>query len=1734
MPPFLIKGDNMARKIGKKQMVRSLVDSIYQSAIRDQKAQMQAQQAQFTPVVTDSGLTKDDIDRIYNSAIAAKNQTTPQTSAQEIPKLEDNSLPSAGNPTIASELERMQKMKAENKPRSESEQRAIDTYLADLQRASAPDFKPDYQTEIERMNALNNDTETNWSEGEVNARNDYLAKLQDALAEEQRKNAIVTNPTVKRTSSRKKSANEVVKDEPKKEQTNFTRTMSANEQRDFERAMKAVANTRGRALSANEQRDMERAMNAAAKAKVTSEEGKGSVEEQFADIPSGDVLNTLIRKPTPSPMKAENLLNTTAQPTATPDRVISQLEQGEKGITQPEVKKEQTRYDDRGFALGETQDMKIDRFVSPDTRMTKDEKKEAKEIVKDYFDNNPLAKRANTTNNANEAAYLINSMSDAERAEYQRMVTLQNKANGLTSYAQGIISSTPFLKSGGDKLSEAMGVDERYNVSNQLANAQTQNPLLYGAGDMTTKIAEYSNLTPMLEKIPVLGEIGGSSAVGNALGNILRGTVADVLIDTIPREIENIQNGMGFGDVLKDAAGNVALNTAFNAGTEAIPYVVKGVGNLINGRTADQAADIIRNTDELNPAEMARQNEDISDAIAKQKQAEQNVQDLADDLAKQTDNMQEEITEQAVKNNAEGRRFTEDDVNEMVREIEEGGSGPVREFNTPDSGELNERGLANHLRSQVDVRVATPMKVEGVSDEVATDFVDNPDLYKVLKNKDTKALADNIYNSGDATIRVNGKEYTGNVETKFRTLLSEKNPSALPLGHQLAKDYSAAGNHEMAAQIYRDMGQALTESGQFSQAAIINMIRNDPLTALQYAEKQLDAINAQGASKFGKKWQDFSLTEDEIKAFNSITPGDEKAIKALYDKIGARLGKEYPTTFMEKLLEGRKVAMLFNIRTNVRNFGANVPTLGMRWISDRVDAVGQNIAHLINPNFKVTNSLLGSGANGRKLANEVFNSDTVQTLIKGQSGKYEIPELKNSLMKDRQMFKGTAVSKWINKVTNGGIEKMNKTLFNKEGVESGLETIRNATYKMLDLGDSPFVKENFVERLGSYINAQNIKSIDDIPDEAIQMAWEEAMKATYKDDSWAVEMLRGLKQGMEKIPGVGKPLSQAVIPFLQAPGNIAARMIDYSPIKATKGVVDIISGATKGSEVAVRKGIEEAAKGLTGTGLIILGMRLHESGILTGNYSEDKDQKNFEKQNGFKPWALHIGDKYFTYDWAQPFGEPLIIGSLLSEAIQNSDKYDSDILNHFGIEGSTAGSIIGATKEGAKASLNSWFNASPLQGLAELMQGDYSGNADIAQNLFDVGVSDFAGALVPAQVNAVAKSIDPTQRNTYDPSSKFGTFLNQQQAKIPGLSDNLPAKYNTWGDEMKYADSVTESALQRNLVPGDYGKDTDDPINMEINRLFESPEGTSYDERGFQLNNSIAGDEGVFPLVAPNSVGGRKLNNEEVSAYQQDMGQRSRQIVETFMNSELYQNMDDAQRIDTLKNIYGISKAITERDLFGKPVSDTYKKKVEAFDNGNVEGLIQELQYQNALNDSGLSNSEKNREIFNTNGAEGLQQLVEQKQSAIDSGYVKKDGTANLDAYNNVLSVVGSESQAKSYKQFADNMNAKGYTKQKDYIPYVENMSGLTNDQKGQYIMLYSGTKPTETSLGKNAWAAYDKYGYEGYYRYKLLQEVKDYPSKNHPNGDGKHDTYDRIQQLYDWDYKDKTEEYKFYTGLKY
>ena len=383
------------------------------------------------------------------------------------------------------------------------------------------------------------------------------------------------------------------------------------------------------------------------------------------------------------------------------------------------------------------------------------------------------------------------------------------------------------------------------------------------------------------------------------------------------------------------------------------------------------------------------------------------------------------------------------------------------------------------------------------------------------------------------------------------------------------------------------------------------------------------------------------------------------------------------------------------------------------------------------------------------------------------------------------------------------------------------------------------------------------------------------------------------------------------------------------------------------------------------------------------------------------------------------------------------------------------------------------------------------------------------------------------------------------------------------------------------LLPSYYSKVNETDADRKAREIYNSK---VKDEEG-KLNPLK--DSKVFATwKSTKKIDGKKLDPEQMQTYRERSGQANYDMRNTLANSEWFNSLNPAQQNEIFKsmnsladkvgsyavapesvdfngklkeyieggapevlknleaeyNKYGLSKDtyndlmesgedMTPYEGFGdalakyEDVNENAGLR-EAYATGGEQGLDNEVNYQKALKANGLSNSEANRAAYDANPENGLQQIAANKEAAVNAGFVKSDGTPNVEAYNKVVSVVGDDPKVvSSYTSFRDSMEGLG-TKREVYIPKLEAMPGLTVEQKGQFAYLYGGAPKS----GSGADKAKTKYGYEGYYDYLMIQNAPDL------NRNGKaHDKGDRIKYMYDvlgWD--DSDDIYTFFNGLNY
>ena len=213
-----------------------------------------------------------------------------------------------------------------------------------------------------------------------------------------------------------------------------------------------------------------------------------------------------------------------------------------------------------------------------------------------------------------------------------------------------------------------------------------------------------------------------------------------------------------------------------------------------------------------------------------------------------------------------------------------------------------------------------------------------------------------------------------------------------------------------------------------------------------------------------------------------------------------------------------------------------------------------------------------------------------------------------------------------------------------------LEKARKFNFNALEAEDRIFLKRYYVSALAGYMTANQIDPnafvSQQILERARNYAIQEAQKATYRDAS----KVAGMLQHLSKTNSALGLLVEGVLPFKKTPVNILKRGVEYSPAgllySLTMGGKKVKTGKITAAEY-----IDSIASGLSGTVLFALGALLQSLGILRGGEDDDKKKEQFDRNMGYQPYSLQIGDISYTIDWLAPSSLPLFVGARVFETL---------------------------------------------------------------------------------------------------------------------------------------------------------------------------------------------------------------------------------------------------------------------------------------------------------------------------------------------------------------------------------------------------------------------------------------------------------------------------------------------------
>ncbi len=333
----------------------------------------------------------------------------------------------------------------------------------------------------------------------------------------------------------------------------------------------------------------------------------------------------------------------------------------------------------------------------------------------------------------------------------------------------------------------------------------------------------------------------------------------------------------------------------------------------------------------------------------------------------------------------------------------------------------------------------------------------------------------------------------------------------------------------------------------------------------------------------------------------------------------------------------------------------------------------------------------------------------------------------------------------------------------------------------------------------------------------------------------------------------------AIMPFVRTPTNLLKFAVERSPAAPflKEWRKDFLAGGAK-RDLAV-------AKALLGTGFGTAIYKLAEDGFVTGGTPLDPVKANFMRANGWQPYSFKIGDTYYSYSRLDPYA--MTIGVVADFATKRQGMTESQSNN--------AGMMI---------------TASIMENLGDKTW--LSGTADFLQAVYDperYGPSYLrkmaAGALVPNVLAQTARTIDSTMHDVQ-------SFPDALRARIPFMSQDLPAKRNIWGEPI-----VREGGLGPDLLsPVATSTDKHDPISQEM---------LGIDARFSMPSRSV-------------TIDGKRtrLNPQQFEQYSAQSGQGIRQAIEVLRLRPDWANFPTEERAKLAKNTATAQRKLVRKALF--------------------------------------------------------------------------------------------------------------------------------------------------------------------------------------------------------------------------
>ena len=759
-------------------------------------------------------------------------------------------------------------------------------------------------------------------------------------------------------------------------------------------------------------------------------------------------------------------------------------------------------------------------------------------------------------------------------------------------------------------------------------------------------------------------------------------------------------------------------------------------------------------------------------------------------------------------------------------------------------------------------------KTDMLNDGVRKLIKNNDDVkyYQGVTNEQALAEAYNRLNEGGAkeTMRWFSKDLNNENTTVSATDVAE--------GWILLKQYQDMGDYESAVSVAKRMRDMGTKSGQALQAFNIQA-RLTPEGMFHYAQSELQDAFERFSKNKTQEWidkhkSDFDLKPEETQAIIEKVKEAQKLDNNSYEKkeklaeINKIMKDKLPPDRGAGIKSWMRISMLFNPKTQVRNVLGNAVIAPVNTASDFVSSLVDNaLAKKTGVRTTGNISIVNYAKGFKKGLYESYNDFKKGINTRDISGdRFEIGQGKS--------YKNKGLGKVLNKI----------------------DSILNF---VLDAGDRPFYEATFTNSINNQLVLNNT---DIVTQDMIDIATNEALSRTWQDNNGYTQLVLNIRNALNgKIKINGKMtkgarygLGDILIPFAKTPANLTKAIVDYSPAGLVNTLIegnDVRKAISRGDLTPQQQHrfVQDLGKVTAGTMLYVLGYALAKAGITSGESDEDKDVANFMKNNlGVSNYSIKIGNKTFTYDWAQPIAAPLAMMANLTN------------------KGNEEATLLEKITSTLNVPLNTLLEQSFMQSINTVL----SNNDGPADGLFEA-IAELPSRAIPTLMKQITDMVDTTQRTTYEKNKPIQTSINKIKSKIPGMSKQLAPVSNTLGQDIKKYGGETNPflyAFHTFINPANVNSNQKNKAGSEIYKVYQK-----------------TGDKTIFPRQAEYTqiIDGKKitLTSNERYKYQKTSGKYYSNVVNELLKSDTYKSLSNENKAEILKEIANDSNEIAKEEL---------------------------------------------------------------------------------------------------------------------------------------------------------------------------------------------------------------------------